>query len=281
MKKVVVTGAGGYIGRHVIKKLCDAGYDTYAVDLHKKDWDERAKFCNVKIFSGNPDIYEELGRPDVLIHLAWRDGFVHNSPAHMNDLSSHMIFLRNMIEGGLPLLTVMGTMHEVGYWEGAIDENTPCHPMSQYGIAKNAMRQSLMLMTKNGNCKLHWLRAYYITGDDMRGSNIFSKISKAAMEGKKDFPFTTGKNKYDFIDVDDLAEMIVAASVQNKINGIINVCTGHPITLAEKVENFIKEHHYDIKLKYGAFPERAYDSPGEWGDASLINRIMEAAANKH
>lgn len=62
MKKVVVTGAGGYIGRHVIKKLCDAGYDTYAVDLHKKDWDERAKFCNVKIFSGNPDIYEELGR---------------------------------------------------------------------------------------------------------------------------------------------------------------------------------------------------------------------------
>lgn len=50
MKKVVVTGAGGYIGRHVIKKLCDAGYDTYAVDLHKKDWDERAKFCNVKIF---------------------------------------------------------------------------------------------------------------------------------------------------------------------------------------------------------------------------------------
>lgn len=128
MKKVVVTGAGGYIGRHVIKKLCDAGYDTYAVDLHKKDWDERAKFCNVKIFSGNPDIYEELGRPDVLIHLAWRDGFVHNSPAHMNDLSSHMIFLRNMIEGGLPLLTVMGTMHEVGYWGGLLMRIRPAIP---------------------------------------------------------------------------------------------------------------------------------------------------------
>lgn len=192
----------------------------------------------------------------------------------MNDLSSHMIFLRNMIEGGLPLLTVMGTMHEVGYWEGAIDENTPCHPMSQYGIAKNAMRQSLMLMTKDGSCKLHWLRAYYITGDDMRGSNIFSKIAKAAAEGKKHFPFTTGKNKYDFIDVGDLADMIVAASVQDKVNGIINVCSGTPISLAERVESFIKERHFDITLDYGAFPDRVYDSPAEWGDNTKIMQIM-------
>lgn len=43
----------------------------------------------------------------------------------------------------------MGTMHEVGYWEGAIDEHTPCNPQSQYGIAKNAMRQSLMLTAKD------------------------------------------------------------------------------------------------------------------------------------
>ena len=56
----------------------------------------------------------------------------------------------------------MGTMHEIGFWEGAVDENTPCNPLSQYGIAKNALRQSLLLLTQNSDVKIYWLRAYYI-----------------------------------------------------------------------------------------------------------------------
>lgn len=68
--------------------------------------------------------------------------------------------------------------------------------------------------------------------------------------------------------------MIVAASVQDKVNGIINVCSGTPISLAERVESFIKERHFDITLDYGAFPDRAYDSPAEWGDNAKIMQIM-------
>ena len=80
-----------------------------------------------------------------------------------------------------------------------------------------------------------------------------------------------------FTNIDELAKMICAASVQNEVNGIINVCTGEPMSLADKVESFIKEHNFKIKLKYGAFPDRPYDSPGEWGDATLIKKIMEKA----
>ena len=272
--KVLVTGAGGYIGRHVVKRLVENGNDVIASDFNADGIDYRASFCNAPIFDGDKDIFKKLGHPDACIHLAWRDGFVHDSRAHMQDLSKHMIFLQNMIDGGLPSLTVMGTMHEIGYWEGAIDEHTPCNPLSQYGIAKNAMRQSLVLLEQRANFTLHWLRAFYITGDDMKAQSIFSKIAKAVDEGKKEFPFTTGKNKYDFIDVDDLAKMIVAASLQNKIKGIINVCSGKPISLAERVEAFIKDHNYNIKLKYGAFPDRIYDSPEVWGDNKKIETIM-------
>ena len=121
--------------------------------------DERAEFCDVPIFSGDREIYRKVGSPDICIHLAWRDGFRHNSPAHMRDLSAHVTFLNDLVAGGLQDLSVMGTMHEVGYWEGAINESTPCKPQSQYGIAKNALRQSLMLSLDGGSCKLHWLRA--------------------------------------------------------------------------------------------------------------------------
>ncbi|WP_346668701.1 NAD(P)-dependent oxidoreductase [uncultured Subdoligranulum sp.] len=275
MKTILVTGAAGYIGRHVVKNALDRGYRVIASDFSFKGLDDRVEFCDVPIFSGDRDIYRQMGSPDVCIHLAWKDGFRHNSSAHMRDLSSHVVFLNHLVEGGLKALSVMGTMHEVGYWEGPINESTPCKPQSQYGIAKNALRQSLMLSMADSPCKLHWLRAYYITGDEAHGSSIFAKLAQAEEEGKKTFPFTSGKNLYDFIDVEELANMIVAASVQTEINGIINVCTGKPQSLADRVEGFLKEKHYKIKLDYGAFPDRPYDSPGVWGDATKINQILE------
>lgn len=277
MKTILVTGAAGYIGRHVVKKALDMGYRVIASDFAFKGVDERAEFCDVPIFSGDKNIYAALGKPDVCIHMAWRDGFRHNASSHMKDLSSHVTFLNNMAAGGLSDLTVMGTMHEVGYWEGAIEDDTPCNPLSQYGIAKNALRQSMMLSLQGSSCNLHWLRAYYITGDEAHGSSIFAKIAQAELDGKTTFPFTSGQNKYDFIDLDELATMIVAASVQNKVNGIINVCTGQPRTLADRVEQFLRDKNYKIKLDYGVFPDRPYDSPGVWGDPTKINAILKDA----
>ena len=277
MKTILVTGAAGYIGRHVVKTALDMGHRVIAADFAFKGVDERAEFCDVPLFSGDKNIYKALGSPDVCIHLAWRDGFRHNASSHMKDLSSHVVFCNNMAAGGLPLLTVMGTMHEVGYWEGAITADTPCAPQSQYGIAKNALRQSLMLSLPAAGCRLHWLRAYYITGDEAHGSSIFAKITQAELDGKETFPFTSGQNRYDFIDVDRLAQMIVAASVQDQVNGIINVCTGQPRTLADRVEQFLRDKHYKIRLDYGAYPDRPYDSPGVWGDPARINEILRSA----
>ena len=42
----------------------------------------------------------------------------------------------------------------------------------------------------------------------------------------------------------------------------------------EEIEGFIKKKGYSIKLEYGAFPDRPYDSPAVWGDATKINKIM-------
>ncbi|MBE6001236.1 MAG: NAD(P)-dependent oxidoreductase [Sarcina sp.] len=273
--KVVVTGAGGYMGRYVVRELLARGHEVIAVDLHYKEVDSRAVYSDVRIFSGDRDICQQLGMPDVCIHLAWQDGFIHNSPKHMENLSDHFLFLKNMIEGGCRQIAVMGTMHEVGFWEGCVTADTPCRPLSQYGIAKNALRQSLLLLGEQAGASIYWLRAFYILGDDSRNSSVFTKLLEAHEIGRKEFPFTTGENQYDFISVKELAAQIVAASTQTKYTGIINVCSGKPVSLKDKVNEFIAAHGLDITLQYGAFPERPYDSKIIYGDNTIIRRIME------
>jgi dTDP-6-deoxy-L-talose 4-dehydrogenase (NAD+) len=264
------------MGRYVVRELLSRGHKVTAVDLHYKEVDSRAEFSDVKIFSGEKDIYAQLGKPDLCIHLAWQDGFIHNSPKHMENLSDHFIFLKNMIEGGCKNIAVMGTMHEVGFWEGCVKADTPCRPLSLYGVAKNALRQSLLLLGQNRDVNVYWLRAFYIMGDDTRNSSIFTKLLEAQEIGKKEFPFTTGENQYDFITIKELARQIVAASTQSKYTGIINVCSGKPVSLKDKVNAFIEEKGLDIRLQYGAFPERPYDSKIIYGDNTIIQKILEA-----
>ena len=272
--KVLVTGANGYIGSHVVSELLGKNVHVKASDISFTNIDKRAECIEFDLFVDDVDAYKKLGSPDVCIHLAWRDGFVHNSDKHMGDLSAHYRFLLNMINGGLKHLVVMGSMHEVGYWEGSINEDTPCNPLSQYAIAKNALRQSMTLLCKEKGCVLQWTRGYYILGDDLRNHSIFAKILQAEQEGKTEFPFTMGKSKYDFLSVEELANQIASVAMQEEVTGIINCCSGNPIPLADRVEQFIKDNHLKIKLKYGAYPDRAYDSPCIYGDTTKINKIL-------
>lgn len=273
--KILVTGADGYIGRHIVNNLLDLGHEVIAVDIHTDDINDKAEKRKLNLFTADlTNVYTSLGSPDVCLHMAWRDGFVHNSVNHIGDLSSHYKFLVALMEQGLKHLAVMGTMHEVGYWEGKIDENTPCNPISMYGIAKDALRRSMIAYCKSNSILLQWLRGFYILGDDKKNHSIFSKLLQADEQGQELFPFTTGKTKYDFINVDELVEQISKAVTQTDVTGIINCCSGNPMTLAERVENFIKDHKLKIRLNYGVFPDRPYDSPIIFGDDKKIKQIM-------
>lgn len=273
--KILVTGADGYIGRHIVNNLLDLGHEVIAVDIHTDDINDKAEKKKLNLFTADlTNVYTSLGSPDVCLHMAWRDGFVHNSVNHIGDLSSHYKFLVALMEQGLKHLAVMGTMHEVGYWEGKIDENTPCNPISMYGIAKDALRRSMIAYCKSNSILLQWLRGFYILGDDKKNHSIFSKLLQADEQGQELFPFTTGKTKYDFINVDELVKQISKAVTQTDVTGIINCCSGNPMTLAERVENFIKDHKLKIRLNYGVFPDRPYDSPIIFGDDKKIKQIM-------
>ncbi len=276
--KIVVTGAGGYVGRHVVSALADLGHDVIGTARpgSRREIDRRARVVEVDVLAGEIDAVSTFGSiPDVIVHLAWTDGFRHNARSHMDQLSSHFQFLTSMADQGVSHIAALGTMHEIGYWEGAIDETTPTAPLSLYGIAKDALRRGLQTALAD-TVTLQWLRCYYIYGDDKNNQSIFTRLLDAAAEGKKSFPFTTGANKYDFILVEELARQIAAVSTQIEVTGIINCCSGEPVSLRDRVEAFIAANGLSIRLKIGAFPDRPYDSRGVWGDATRIRELLAA-----
>lgn len=269
---VIVTGAGGYLGPHVVSALLDRGHSVMAVVRPGSTavLDSRAIVVEGDVLS--EEFASELPPSLGMVHLAWQDGFAHNSPAHMLNLSAHFRLL-TAAAAKLPRIVALGTMHEVGYWEGPIDAATPTAPLSQYGITKNALRESLS-QAISGRTSFAWARCYYIYGDDRRNSSIFTRVLETADAGGRTLPFTMGTNKYDFIEVDELARQIAALFDAADATGVINCCTGVPVSLADKVEEFIAERGLDISLEYGAYPDRPYDSPAVWGDATDIRRIV-------
>lgn len=272
--RVLVTGANGYLGQGIVKCLLDNGNEVIAADFFSDNIDSRAEVRMGDFFDiENP--YENLGSPDILLHLAWKDGFVHYSDAHISDLPKHYEFIKSMVVSGLEKIVVMGSMHEIGFIEGSIKEDTACNPTTPYGISKNALRELTQMLAKQYGICYQWLRGYYIVGNSRYGCSIFSKITDAVRKGEKMFPFTMGQNQFDFIDYGDFCKQVVATVNQDKVTGIINICSGKPEKLADRVERFIKENSYDIRLKYGAFPDRPYDSKAVWGDARKIEEIMK------
>lgn len=276
----VVTGAAGYVGRHVVSALADLGYDTVAVTRPGRSAgvDARARIVEADVLAADFDVSSIVDSDTAaLVHLAWQDGFTHNAPSHIDNLPAHHRLLTGAAQAGVPRVAALGTMHEIGYWEGAIAADTPTSPTSLYGIAKDALRRSTTLVIGD-SAEYAWLRCYYILGDDRQNSSIFSKLLDAADRGESEFPFTTGRNKYDFIDVRELGRQIAVAATTPGVTGVINCSSGEPVSLADRVETFIRENDLPISLRYGAFPDRPYDSPAVWGDATRIREIMAGSA---
>ena len=272
--KILVTGANGYLGQGIVSHLLNNGHEVVATSRVLDRVDKRAKCIPCDLFEID-DPFNYFEKPDVLLHLAWKDGFVHYSDSHIADLPRHYQLMKRFAESDVEMIVGVGSMHEIGFYEGSIKADTPCNPITPYGISKNALRELTRMLCAQKGKKFQWLRGFYIVGNSQYGSSVFSKITAAEMKGNKEFPFTMGQNQFDFINYDDFCEQVAKAITQTDVQGIINICSGHPEKLADRVERFILENGYQIKLKYGAFPDRPYDSKAVWGDSKEIDSILK------
>lgn len=277
MKKILVTGSNGYIGSHFIQEARKFPKEFEIISTSKKKQTKYdAKFIPFDILSttDSTDLYSIFEKPDICVHFAWRDGFVHNSVNHILDMSKHFLFLKKLADLGVKHFVVCGSFREYGKVNGLVNANIDVIPSTLYTLSKMTLKKSLEIYFENKDICLQWIRPFTVYGDDEKTNSLFSKIIKWEKENKAYFPFTDGKEEYDYIHIDILSMMITAIISQETIQGEIDCCSGYPRKLGEMVENFIHENNFKIKPQYNAFQRREYDSPCIYGNTKKIMEIF-------
>lgn len=148
--KVAVTGATGFIGKYVLRELLKCNVDVVAVTRDNSrlaTFQDSLDCVELNIESVTADVFNQIGRPDVLIHLAW-DGLPNYGSLHHfeTELPKHYHFLSTLIQGGLSSLSVSGTCFEYGNQCGPLSEDTRPLPANPYGFAKDSLRQQLQFL---------------------------------------------------------------------------------------------------------------------------------------
>ena len=281
MKKILVTGATGFIGNYVIEELLRQKHLVVASsssveNAQTKFWFKLVKYIpfNLKEFDNQIDYYNFFDRPDAMIHLAWEGLPNYKAAFHTEvNLPGHLSFLKNCIENGLVNLTVTGTCFEYGLQEGCLNEEMDTKPANAYAIAKDTLRKKLQVFQKQNEFNFKWLRLFYMYGAGQSPNSLLSQLDKALKNGDAIFNMSGGEQERDYLPIEKVAENIVKAAVQNTVTGIINCCSGEPIKVKDFVKKHIESSHQQIQLNLGYYPYADFEPMNFWGDNKKLNLI--------
>lgn len=277
--RVAVVGASGFVGRHVLAELAARGVETIATSRNgavahaAPSQTTRA----LDLTTAGVDPWRRLGRPDVVIHLAW--GGLPNYRSlhhHEGELPAQYAFLSGLVRGGLRRLLVVGTCLEYGLRDGALVETMATDPTTPYGFAKDALRRELAFLQREQSFALTWGRAFYLYGEGQAPGSLLSQLRAAVEAGRPSFPMSGGEQLRDFLPVADAARLIVDLALRDSDHGVVNLCSGAPTSVRSLVERVIAENGWRIDLDRGRYPYPDHEPFAFWGSREKLDRLLAA-----
>ena len=276
--RVAVTGASGFVGQYVLSALARrTGIEIVAMTRHHPvpDVGSRIEQVQLDIDAGATDGYARLGRPDVLIHLAWGTLPKYKSPLHFeNHLVTHYRFLKSLVQAGLPSLLCTGTCFEYGMRSGELLESMQPQPHNPYAYAKDALRRQLEFLRIELPFQLTWARPFYMFGEGQSAASLYSLVMAAGKRGEAVFPMSPGDQLRDYLHVADVARYLVALALDAPGSGIVNICSGKPVAVRTLVEGWLRQNGWRMSLELGRFPYPDYEPLAFWGSAARLSVVL-------
>jgi nucleoside-diphosphate-sugar epimerase len=278
--RVLVTGATGFVGRHVVSELLSSGHKVTAVarDTTKArgfSWFDKVDFIPRDIYEPVEDALRLFGRPDAVIHLAWPGLPNYDQLFHFErNLFADYQFLKSMIGGGMNHLLVAGTCFEYGMQNGSLSEDMPTAPRNPYALAKDTLRRFLETLTRNKGVALQWARLFYMYGPGQNPNSLLSQLDRALDRGEPVFNMSGGEQLRDYLHVERVAARLVALVAHPQHPGIFNICSGEPISVRRLVEQHIVVRGSNIRLNLGYYPYSDFEPMAFWGDTRKLTSII-------
>ena len=280
--KILVTGATGFLGNHIINSLLSQGHIVIATSTNSSkasqySWINDVLFKEYSFTSKieTRNLFDFFDKPDLLIHLAWQGLPNYKKLFHIEEnLFSNFLFLKNLIHNGLKNLAVTGTCLEYGLQSGCLNENAVSMPTNPYALAKDTLRKLIETENDVYDFSFKWIRLFYMYGQGQHSTSLIPQLEKAISNNETEFLMSGGEQLRDYLPAEVVAKNIVTIAIQKEVTGIINCCSGEPVSVKKFVEKYIEGRDTNIKLSFGHYPYPDYEPMEFWGDVTKLNKIL-------
>lgn len=222
MKKVVLTGSTGLIGKEATKPLEDAGFEVHCLTSTN---------CNLFDETAVNEFFRKI-KPEYLLHFAWftGEGYL-ESDLNEKYIAASMNMLEIFKQNGGKRAVFAGTCFEYNFKDERLKETDPVKPTTLYAISKNKLREYAEIYCAQNDLSFGWGRIFYVFGKNEHEKRLTGHLINKLRQNKT-VEIKCGQLIKDYMYTKDIANAFVKF-LDSDVQGIVNICTGKGISLKD------------------------------------------------
>jgi len=280
MKKLIVTGANGFIGVHALHRLAGLGYEVHGIALEGEAL--KARSPEPGIIWHRLDLMDELQcarifdevRPELLLHLAWytEHGKYWSSEKNLDWVRASLGMLGAFARSGGERAVMAGTCAEYDWGrvqQPCIEDVTPTEPRTLYGASKNGLRLISSAFCRQNGISLAWGRIFQPFGPYEPKLRLVPSVTVSLLRGQE-ARCTAGDQLRDFMHTPEVASAL-AALLHSRVEGAVNIASGRPVSIKDLVMMIARKLGHPELVRMGAIPAAKDDPPVLLADVRRLN----------